>query len=89
VLEGGGFEQARALSQGFPFFKSSFEGGSLEESSDRSDSPISDKHARLCLAANHQDAFPGKIISREMDFPPTALPFLLVFLKAGVTGCEL
>jgi len=33
--------------------------------------------------------FKGKIIAKEMDFPPTALPFLLVFLKAGVMGCEL
>lgn len=60
-----------------------------EESSDRSDSPISDKHTLLSLTADQQDMFQGKIISKEMDFPPTALPFLLVFLKAGVTGCEL
>lgn len=61
----------------------------VEESLDRSDSPIADKHTRLSLPADQQDMFQGKIISKEMDFPPTALPFLLVFLKAGVMGCEL
>lgn len=91
VHKGKGFQQQRFLSQGISFSKSSFEGGEcgVEESLDRSDSPISDKHTRLSLTANQQDMFQGNIISEEMDFPPTALPFLLVFLKAGVTGCEL
>lgn len=79
-----------SLSRLFFFYKLFVRGEfGAEESSDRSDSPISDKHTCLSLTADQQDMFQGKIISKEMDFPPTALPFLLVFLKAGVTGCEL